>query len=289
MKQSTIARPIEWDGLGLHSGIPVRVEMSPSAANSGIVFVRAGEVAGADVEIPALHGSLYSGSRATTLAANAGGAREARIATVEHLLATLYSLEIDNLRVRVDGPELPAMDGSARPLVDRVNAAGREHLPADRGAVTIFESVEIQESGCWIRAEPADRLQLTYSIDFDHPMIGCQTLALRDFDRACFARELASARTFGFLHEWEALRSAGLARGGSLENTVVLDDEGVLNEDGLRFPDEFVRHKVVDLIGDLALLGAPLRAHVSVEGGGHALHHRLVRAIAELATPAHSG
>ena len=291
MRQSTIARPVEWAGCGLHSGEPVRVALAPAPANSGIVFVRPCEGRGADVEIRACHSLLRSSSRATTLGVKTGkqganGAAEVRIATVEHLLATVYAYEIDNARIDVDGPELPAADGSALSIVARLNAAGREMLPADRFAIQLTEPIEIREGDRWIRAEPADRLQLTYAIDFDHPLIGRQTLDLLDIDAGCFASELAGARTFGFIHEVEALRARGLALGGNLENTVVLDDDGILNEGGLRFRDEFVRHKVIDLLGDLALLGAPLHAHVSVEKGGHLLHHRLVRAIAEAATEA---
>ena len=286
MKQSTIARPAAWDGLGLHSGVPVRVGLAPAPPNSGLVFVRSRSGGDAGIEIPASHHCLRASSRATTLGVNGAGAsgddaRAAQVSTVEHLLATLYAFDIDNVRIQVDGPELPAMDGSALPLVDRVKSAGRELLGADRAAIRLKKPVEIREGDRWIRAEPADCLQLTYSIDFNHPLIGRQTFEIPDVSAAYFARELAGARTFGFVHEVEALRIAGLARGGSLENTLVLDDDQILNEGGLRFRDEFVRHKVIDLLGDLALLGAPLRAHVSVEKGGHSLHHRLVRAIAE--------
>ncbi len=175
------------------------------------------------------------------------------------------------------------MDGSALPVLDALTVAGRERLPAERPVITLSDPIEIRDGERFIRAAPSHRLQITYAIDFDHPRIGRQELALLDFDEGCFARELAGARTFGFLHEFEALRAEGLAQGGSLENTVVLDEEKILNQEGLRFHDEFVRHKVVDLVGDLALLGAPLRAHVSVEKGGHSLHHRLVRAVAKAA------
>lgn len=288
MKQSTIARPVAWEGLGLHSGVPVRVGLVPAPPDSGIVFVRSSTGEEPGVEIPACHRHLRASSRATTLGANPDlatatgeGGREARVSMVEHLLATLYALDIDNVRIRVDAPELPAMDGSALPLVDRVKAAGRELLGVDRVAITLKEPVEIRDGDRWIRAEPARSLGVSYSIDFDHPLIGRQSLEVPEFDAEYFARELAAARTFGFVHEVEALRIAGLAHGCSLENTLVLDDDQILNEGGLRFRDEFVRHKVIDLLGDLALLGAPLHAHVSVEKGGHSLHHRLVRAIAE--------
>ena len=172
------------------------------------------------------------------------------------------------------------MDGSALPFVEQVSAAGRELLGADREFITLAETIEIHDGDRWIRAEPADRLQLTYSVDFDHPLIGCQSVEIEDLDSSTFANEIAAARTFAFSHEVAALRAAGLAQGGSLDNTLVLDEDGIMNGEGLRFKDEFVRHKVIDLLGDLALLGAPLHAHVVVNKGGHALHHRLVRAIA---------
>ena len=285
VKQSTIARPVECQGLGLHSGAKVRLSLAPGAADSGIVFIRVGvDCSPAVSEIPARLFSLFSGSRATTLGHPGESGRDAAISTVEHLLATLYMLSIDNVRIEVNGPEIPAMDGSAAPLVDFVRSAGRAIQGALRTPIVLTEAIEIRERDRWIRAEPADRLDISYTIDFDHPCIGRQTFELADLDADRFVRDLASARTFGFAHEVASLRELGLARGGGLENTVVLGEEDVLNEGGLRFPDEFVRHKVIDLIGDLALLGGPLNAHVRVEKGGHALHHRLVRAIAS-ATP----
>lgn len=284
MKQSTIARRVEWDGRGLHGGVPAHVELIPAPPDSGIVFVRPGEGGRAAVDIPASHRFIHSSSRATTLAVTCGASdggepRTSRVSTVEHLLAALYVLEIDNVRVRVDGPELPAMDGSALPIVDQLNDAGRELLSVERVGIRLARPVEIRDRDRWIRAEPADRLRLTYSIDFEHAMIGRQRFETPELDAAYFTREIAGARTFGFVEEVAALRKAGLAQGGSLENTLVLGESGILNEGGLRFHDECVRHKLIDLLGDLALLGRPLHAHVSVEKGGHALHHRLLQAI----------
>jgi len=290
LRQTTIARVVEWDGVGLHTGTRVRVSLAPAPADTGIVFARAATGGEAEIVIPARHGFLRASARATTLGLEPGVRAELgspssgsamQVATVEHLLATLYALGIDNVRVRVEGPELPAMDGSALPLVAEVVRAGRAALAAEQRVVRLTEPIEIRDGDRSIVATPAERLQVGYSIVFDHPMIGRQTVELCDLDANRFENEVAGARTFGFVHEVEALRAAGLARGASLDNTLVLDERGLLNEGGLRYPDEFVRHKVIDLLGDLALIGAPLRARIEVERGGHALHHRLVEAIIE--------
>jgi UDP-3-O-[3-hydroxymyristoyl] N-acetylglucosamine deacetylase len=290
LRQTTIVRDVEWGGVGLHTGTPVRVGLTPASADTGIVFARAATEHEAEVVIPARHAFLRASTRATTLGLEPGvraglAGRSAgdasQVATVEHLLATLYALGIDNVRVHVEGSELPAMDGSALPLVVQITGAGRAELAAERRTVRLRKRIEIRDGDRRIVATPSDRLEIVYSIDFDHPMIGRQTFELSDLDAKRFENELAGARTFGFVHEVEALRTAGLARGASLENTLVLDDRGLLNEGGLRYPDEFVRHKVIDLLGDLALIGAPLHARIEVERGGHALHHRLVAAILE--------
>jgi len=286
VQQTTVARRVAWSGTGLHSGEPVELALCPAAADTGIVFVSLGVAEdGGDVEIPALAHAVRSTTRATTLAAPAvsvgsGCSRpDIVIATVEHLLAALYALKIDNLRIEVRGCEIPVMDGSAAPFVAWIRRAGRAPLDAPRLELRVMKSFEILDGDRWIRIEPADTLRISYAIDFSHPCIGRQTLELPRLDEEIFERELAAARTFGFVHEVEALRLAGLARGGNLDNTVVLDDAGVRNVGGLRWPDEFVRHKIIDLIGDLALLGAPLRGHIRVERGGHALHQRLVEAL----------
>jgi UDP-3-O-[3-hydroxymyristoyl] N-acetylglucosamine deacetylase len=254
---------------------------------------------GGDIEIPATIATVVSTSRATTLGSSSAAAAlasrrssngadafdldpgNAKIATVEHLLATLFALEIDNVRVEVDGAEIPAMDGSAAHFVDWVRSAERERQNSTRRELAVVKPFEIRDGDRWIRIEPADALRISYAIDFAHPCIGRQSLEIPYFDGAVFERDLARARTFGFADEVEELRNAGLARGGSLGNTVVLDETRVLNSGGLRWPDEFVRHKITDLLGDLALLGASLAAHIRVEKGGHRLHHQLVRALVE--------
>ncbi len=274
-QQRTIAEKVSCTGLGLHSGLPLQLTLRPARANSGIVFVR--RDCDSPVEIPAHSSAVSSTSHATTLASE--GDRSIRVMTVEHLLAALYALGIDNLCIEVDGPEVPVMDGSASSFVHLIRCAGFfvQHEP--RALLMIRRKVEVVDGDRRISIEPARAFCISYAVDFDHPAIGRQELTLPRLDAESFERELSRARTFGFLHEVSALLRAGLARGGSLENTVVLDDEGVLNTSGLRWPDEFVRHKMLDLLGDLSLLGLPIRGHVVVEKGGHALHQMLVRKI----------
>lgn len=269
--QQTLAEKITCSGKGLHSGAEVVLTLRPGRADSGVVFVRT-DLDGA--EIPATPASVRSMYRATTL-----GRGDATVATVEHLLAALYALRVDNVRVELDGPEVPVLDGSAEPFVQLIRRAGLFEQGVARPRLRILEPVEVVDGDRRIRAEPADRFRVHYVIDFDHPAIRRQELGLAAVTADSFARELARARTFGFLDEVAALREAGLGLGGDLDNTVVLDHERVINPTGLRFADEFVRHKALDLIGDLALLGVELEGAVCVERGGHALHQRLVSAI----------
>ena len=270
--QQTLAERVTCTGTGLHSGASVRLELIPARAGTGIVFVRTDRTHA--VEIPARPGGVTSTRLATTL-----GSGEASVGTVEHLLAALYGLGIDNVRVAVEGPELPVMDGSAASFVYLIRSAGVKAQREPRPVLRVLAPIEVDEGDRRIRIEPARGLRISYAVDFAHPAIGRQELKLDRLDAARFESEIASARTFGFLQDVRALWSAGLARGGSLHNTVLLDDRRVVNQDGLRWPDEFVRHKVLDLLGDLALLGVGIEGHVKVERGGHALHHRLVAAL----------
>jgi UDP-3-O-[3-hydroxymyristoyl] N-acetylglucosamine deacetylase len=292
VQQSTIARRVARRGTGLHCGEEVEVILCPAPAHSGIVFVSLGAGAPAvDIEIPALAAAVLSTARATTLGVQAGPAPAeasnglstdlsyARVATVEHLLASLFALGIDNIRVEVKGPEIPVMDGSASGFLELLRLAGRTELGVPRREIEVTRPFEIREGDRWIRIAPAEGLQIHYAIEFEHPCIGRQTIEIAALDEATFESQLAGARTFGFAHEVEALRKDGLAQGGAIENTLVLDETRVLNPEGPRWPDEYVRHKVVDLLGDLALLGTFLHAHVEVEKGGHRLHHQLVRAL----------
>jgi UDP-3-O-[3-hydroxymyristoyl] N-acetylglucosamine deacetylase len=265
-QQQTIRKPVAVEGIGLHSGRPARVVLSPAAADTGIVFRAPGSE-----PIAAAPESVVDSHYATTL-----GRGEARIQTVEHLLAAAAGLGIDNLDVKVDGTEIPAMDGSAKPFVNALISAGRTRLAARRRPITIPYPVRVGTEGRWLMIVPSDRLHISYTLDNDHPAIGTQALAWTVTDRS-FVEDFASARTYGFLKDLGAIRKRGLARGVSLDNTIGVGDAGVLN--GLRYRDEFVRHKVLDLLGDLALLGRPVLGHVIARNGGHALNYDLVVAI----------
>jgi UDP-3-O-[3-hydroxymyristoyl] N-acetylglucosamine deacetylase len=271
--QRTIAEKVGCTGIGLHSGATVELTLHPARAGSGIVFERC-DLAH-PVQIPARPESVASTCYATTL-----GRGDATISTVEHLLAALYGLGIDNVRIEVNGPEIPVMDGSAASFAYLIRQAGVFEQEVPRRVLRVRRPIELRDGARRIRVEPARSLRISYAVDFAHPTVGRQALRDVEFVNGSFEAEVCRARTFGFLHEVEALWRSGLARGGSLENTVVLDDDGVMNPEGLRFPDEFVRHKMLDLIGDLALLGMPLEGHVVVERGGHALHQRLVAELA---------
>jgi UDP-3-O-[3-hydroxymyristoyl] N-acetylglucosamine deacetylase len=275
MTQRTISEKATCTGVGLHSGAETHLALYPARPGTGIVFART-DLPEAP-EIPARRSALASTRLSTTL-----GRGSASVGTVEHLLAAVMALGVDNLRVEVDGPEIPVMDGSAAPFVALLEQAGVFDQRVARRVIRLRKPISVRDGDRVIRVSPAPRLALSYFVEYPHPAIGKQQIAL-ELDAGSFQRELARARTFGFLHEVEALWRGGLARGGNLDNTVVLDERGVVNPSGLRFPDEFVRHKALDLIGDLALLGMPLLARVEVERGGHALHQQLVERI--LATP----
>ncbi len=299
MQQTTIARAVEWRGIGLHSGKPAAVAVLPAALDSGLVFVALDASAPRGVAIPVHPSAVHSTSRATTLAAvardaSSSGRRTAsaaaespqsedrpRVATVEHLLAALYALGIHNARIEVSGGEIPALDGSAAPFSTRLSQAGLRILAGSRRELAVTALFRVGDADRWIQVEPAEGLQIDYSIDFAHPFVGRQRYELTCLDPSHFETELAPARTFGFAAEVDQLHAQGLARGGDLSNTLVIGEHELMNPGGLRWPDELVRHKVVDLLGDLALLGGELHARITVEKGGHGLHHALVRALVE--------
>ena len=270
--QRTLAEKVTCTGVGLHSGAPVQLTLHPARTDSGIVFSRTDY--GAPVEIPARSAEVVSTSLATTL-----GRGSATVGTVEHLLAALYGLGVDNALIEIDGPELPVMDGSSAPFVYLIRSAGLFEQREPRRELRLNRRIEVVDGDRSIAIEPARDFRVSYAVDFDHPAIGRQELDLGPLTAERFEREIASARTFGFLRDVKALWDAGMALGGSPDNTILLDDEKVVNEGGLRWNDEFVRHKVLDLCGDLALLGVAVRGHVRVERGGHALHQRLVSEI----------
>jgi UDP-3-O-[3-hydroxymyristoyl] N-acetylglucosamine deacetylase len=276
VNQRTIAEKISCTGIVLHSGAPVRLTLHPARPDSGIVFVRNDGTH--PVEIPACSEMVASTSYSTTL-----GRGSATVATVEHLLAAFYGLGIDNAMVEIDGPEVPVMDGSAGSFVLLIRAARVHELSVPRRLLRVRRPIDIRDGSKRIRIEPSRSFKITYRIDFEHPAIGRQSLESLDLAGDVFEREVSRARTFGFVNDVEALWNANLALGASFDNTVVLDGRGVLNQEGLRWRDEFVRHKTLDLLGDLALLGMPLQGHVKVDRGGHTLHQRLVARL--LASP----
>jgi len=271
----TLAEAFECEGVAIHRGDTVRLAVKPAAAGAGLHFARV-DLEGAPL-LPARVGSVCDASLATSLAAP--GREGVRVSTVEHLLAALAAAGVDDARIELDGPELPVMDGSAAPFAAAIAKAGLRAVGRARDEIVVREAIVIEDGARRIAVHPHGAFAIDVTIDFDHPSIGRQHIACDVITPPWFAAELAPARTFGFIADVDALRSSGRARGASLENTVVFDDDGLMNEVGLRFPDEPVRHKALDLVGDLALLGAPLRGRVIVERGGHALHHRLVEAI----------
>ena len=266
-RQQTIRKQVSMDGIGLHSGEPVRLTLSPAAADTGILF-RAAD----GTFIPANVDHVVDSNSATTV-----GAFGVRVRTIEHLMAAVAGLGIDNLLVEVDANEVPAADGSAKPFVELLNAAGRTRLLAPRKPVVITEPIRVGDEKRWLELLPADGFRISYTLDSNHPAIGLQVGSFA-VNEQVFIEELAPARTYGFLKDVAARRQAGLARGGSLDNAVVIGKRTVLN-DSLRFADEFVRHKALDLVGDLFLLGGPMVGHVVGRNAGHALNYELVSAV----------
>jgi UDP-3-O-[3-hydroxymyristoyl] N-acetylglucosamine deacetylase len=271
--QHTLASTTVFSGIGIHSGHTVTVEVRPAAAGSGIVFLRTDETV-RDPVVPARAEGVVDTRLGTTLANSDG----VSVATVEHLMAALAGLEIDNAVVAIDGPEAPIMDGSAAPFVRALELTGRRPQGARRQFLEVLETIEVADGDKRARLLPADGFEMAFEIAFEDAAIGRQTLDIR-LDRASFRGELADCRTFGFRREVDALHAAGLARGGSLDNVVVIDGGAVLNAEGLRRPDEFVRHKMLDALGDLYLLGAPIVGRYEGRYSGHALNNALVRAV----------
>jgi UDP-3-O-[3-hydroxymyristoyl] N-acetylglucosamine deacetylase len=271
MKQRTLKNRIEFSGIGLHSGANVSVRMLPSEADSGITFLRTDLKN--SVAIKAVASSVIDTSYATTI-----GRHGATVSTIEHMMAALYCMGVDNVLVELDGPEVPIMDGSSAPIAEMISSIGTMALNKQRKYIVIKNPIRIEDGGKHIHLLPSGKMELDvdYGIDFSHKFLTKQSFS-ESFSRDLFVREVLGARTFGFLRDVEMLRANGLAKGGSLDNAVVVGDDGVLNAEGLRFPDEFVRHKVLDLIGDLALLGAPVIGSVAAYRSGHTLNHMLVR------------
>jgi UDP-3-O-[3-hydroxymyristoyl] N-acetylglucosamine deacetylase len=269
--RQTLAIERAIDGVGLHSGTPVHMRLVPAPPETGIVFVRTDL---ARARIPALLENAGPSFYATVLSRDG-----ASVSTIEHLMAALYALQIDDLEVELDAPEVPILDGSSQPYVDAIREAGTRAHAVPRQYIHVVRPITVTHEDKRISVHPCGEYRVTYAIDFDHPALGYQELTASLWRAEQFADKLAPARTFTFEHEIAALRQRGLARGGTLENAVVVGKEGILNPP-LRFSDEFVRHKMLDLTGDLSLLGHPLLGHVVAYRAGHDLHARLARAIA---------
>lgn len=267
--EKTIAVPVECEGVGLHSGVPVRMRILPAPAGSGIIFRRT-DLDGFEIE--AVSRNVAKVSYATSLMK-----KGVLISTTEHLLAAFIGCGVDNAIVELDNLELPILDGSARPFTEMIERAGVKYQRRRRMYYRILKPLELRDGDKFIGVYPADHYSVAYRINFPHPLIGSETFEV-DLSDSAFTREIAPARTFGFLHEAKVMRDMGLIRGASPENVIVLTKDGVVNPP-LRFRDEFVRHKVLDLIGDLALLGRQIIGQVVADRAGHAMHTALVSRI----------
>jgi UDP-3-O-[3-hydroxymyristoyl] N-acetylglucosamine deacetylase len=268
-KQRTVGRRVAITGVGLHSGKPASLELAPAPPDSGITFVRHD----VGVDLPARADLVVDTTLSTTL-----GRLGVTVATVEHVLAALTGMGIDNCRIELDGPEIPILDGSSAPFVWLIQEAGVRAQPVGKRVLVAERAVEVCDGDKHVRLEPSPELSVRFTVDYGHPLLTDQTFGFVLSDRR-FAREVAPARTFCFLRDVERMKSSGLALGGSLENAIVVDDFKILNPDGLRFPDEFARHKALDALGDLTLFGMPVIGAFTARKSGHALNQALVRKV----------
>jgi len=269
MYQTTIQKSAELVGIGLHKGSPVKLRLEPLEANSGIIFYRSD----VDVSIPLLPENVVDTRMATVIGKNGHV-----ISTIEHLLSAIYAYGIDNLKITVDADEVPVMDGSSASYCMLLDEAGIKELDAPKKIMRIKKVVEVREGEKYVKLSPSPDLNYDFTIKFPHPVIQEQAYILH-FTKESYKKEIARARTFGFLHEVQYLRSKGLALGGSLENAIVLDEKKILNPEGLRFPDEFVRHKILDAIGDMSLIGMNFIGNYEAMAGSHDLNHKLTLAL----------
>lgn len=263
--QRTLSKKVWFSGIGLHSGKKVHLTLKPAPVNHGVKFIR--KDLPDNPTIPARFNCVVDTSLATVI-----GSDGVIVSTIEHLMACLAGLSIDNVVVELNSYELPVMDGSAGPFTRMIMEAGIQEQEAPRHFFVLKEPIELEQDGKFVGAYPDTTFKITCNIDFDHPLIRKQSCSIEVEDHI-FEREISSARTFGFLHEVEYMKRYGLARGGSLDNAVVIDENNILNDDGLRFQDEFVRHKLLDCIGDFSLLGMPILAHIVTSKSGHAFNH----------------
>ena len=268
LKQRTIAKTVCCSGIGVHSGKKVNLTIKPAPVNYGIKFIRT------DLpdkpSIPARFGMVVDTSLATVIGHNGF-----IVSTIEHIMATFAGLSIDNAAVELDSYEIPIMDGSAAPFTRMIREAGIIDQDSPRYYFVVTESIELNKDGKSVGVYPSSDFKITCTIEFDHPVINKQTFSVNINDEM-FEHQISGARTFGFLHEMEYLKQYGFAKGGSLDNVVVIDKNTILNQDGLRFPDEFVRHKILDSIGDFSLLGLPVIGHFKLNKSGHAFNHAFI-------------
>ncbi len=267
--QKTLKNEATCAGVGLHTGRKVQIVITPAPEDTGIVFVRR-DIIEHNV-IPATLASVKNTCLATTIGCNGTG-----ISTVEHLLSALRGMEIDNAVIEVNGPEIPIMDGSSRPFVELLKGAGLEVQGKGRTSLAVKKEVKVSDGQGEAMFLPGDGFKITYRIDFPHPLIGEQSFSFR-FTPAVYEEEVSSARTFGFLKDVEDLQAKGLALGGSLKNAIILNEDRIINKGGLRCPDEFVKHKVLDAIGDLSLVGMPINGHFVAFRSGHRLNNLLLK------------
>lgn len=268
IRQQTLSNPVFLSGVGVHSGRKANLVLKPAPANHGIRFFRT-DLPGTS-GIPALFSRVVDTSLATVIGENG-----VIVSTIEHLMACFAGLGIDNARVELDNYEMPIMDGSASVFAGEILKAGIVAQEAPRSYFVVTRPIEIVDGDKFVGAYPNEDFRITCTIDFANPVIGRQRMEITLGD-ASFVEQVAPARTFGFLHEVEMMKQLGLGRGGSLESAVVVKDDTIINEEGLRFPDEFVRHKLLDCIGDFALIGMPIRGHIQTVKSGHLFNHRFI-------------
>lgn len=272
-KQKTLKNSINFSGTGLHSGKKVNVRLIPAEEGSGITFIRTDVYRGAVIK-------AHSKNVVDTRLATTIGSEGVTLGTIEHLMAAFYGMGIDNAVVEVDSCEIPIMDGSALPFVELIQCAGIETQKKDKRTIVIKKPIKVRDGRKVALVLPSKDFKITYSISFDHPFLKNQSFSTV-YSESVFKDEICGARTFGFLKEVEWLRSQGLVAGGSLDNAIVIDDRKIVNRDKMRFSDEFVRHKILDCIGDISLLGANIKGHILAERSGHCLNQKLVRKITE--------
>ena len=272
-KQRTLMNEVGCTGIGLHTGEKVKIKLKPAPANSGIKFVRTDLKGHPEVDVR--FDNVFDTTLATTIGTNG-----CKVATIEHLMAAFFGLGIDNAVVELDGPEVPIMDGSAAPFVFLIKSGSIREQKNPKKFIIIKKPFKVDDGHRSVCINPSKELKITYMIDFQHPLLRNQEYKLT-FSGRDFIREISTARTFGFMKDVEILKKNGFAKGGSLDNAVVIDDYRIINEDGLRFDDEFVRHKILDFIGDISIVGSPIIGHFVIKKSGHYLNQYMLRKLME--------